>query len=110
MDKHRLYDVTRCYWRINPHNKKIDYVLSTNDGIIREVYKVAVWLPAGSTIRYGYPEEKAKGRYEFVGTIAEEMQHLIGKRIKLPFGLQNPCIYTNSLKSGNNIEELEQEE
>lgn len=109
MDRHELYDITRCYWRLNPNNKKINYVLSVNDGIIREVYKAAAWLPAGSTMRYNMPEEELAGRYEFVGRIAEELQNLKGKRIELPIGLQNPCIYTNSLKSGRNVDELEEE-
>lgn len=112
MTPQELYEYSRGYWRINPNNKKIDYVLAIHDGIIREVYKVRAWFPAGDTMCFINDEEhekSIKNRYEFVGTIAEDMQHFKGKRITLP-ALQNPCTYTNSLKVGKNAEELEKEE
>lgn len=104
MDRNSLYDMTRCYWKINPHNKTIKYVLSVFEGIVREIYRVAAWLPAGSTIRLHEKDEENCERWEFVGTIADELKHLVGMRIELPSGSQNPCIYTNSLKSKNYTE------
>ncbi|MDY4807476.1 MAG: hypothetical protein SO257_06435, partial [Desulfovibrio sp.] len=66
------------------------------------------WLPGDSTLRrfttladkQNPPDpEKKSIRWEFVGRVADDRQDLVGKRIlDLPNGLQNPCVYSNSLK------------
>ena len=71
-----IYEATRGYWRLNIENaKEVDYVLSVYDGMVLEVYEVAEWFPALSTYmdRSGKPNpEDVKGRYEFVGRIADD--------------------------------------
>lgn len=79
-----LYDDTRAAWRIgkNRNVDKIKYVMPIYNGIILEVYEVATWLPAGSTMRardfekISEDEQKKSSnprpRLEFVGRIADE--------------------------------------
>ena len=108
-----LYDITRGCWRIaSPIDKKIKYVISVYQGIIKQVFIPEAWLPAESTMRNNYdlnqtqspktPDSK-KIRWEFVGHIAYDKQDIVGKWIGcLDSGAQNPCIYTNTLLKTNN--------
>ena len=77
-------------------------------GIIREVYEIAAWLPAGSTMTVfgttsNVPEvepqsepEESK-RFEFVGRVAEERirRRYVGRSVRNYFaiGSQNPIKY-----------------
>lgn len=69
-----LYDATRGCWRMGMANaNKAEYAAAVYGGVVREVYKIAKWLPAGST-QYADPEKKdePRDRIEFVGRIADE--------------------------------------
>lgn len=74
MTELELYEVTRGYWKVNVKKaEKADYVFSVYKGMIKEVYKVREWLPAGTIPRPTLPDaETPAGRFEFVGEIAEE--------------------------------------
>ena len=69
-----LYEVTRGYWKVDVKRaEKADYVFSVYKGMIKEVYKVKEWLPAGTIPRSTLPDAKVPtDRYEFVGEVAEE--------------------------------------
>lgn len=69
-----LYEVTRGYWKVDVKRaEKADYVFSVYKGMIKEVYKVKEWLPAGTIPRSTLPDaEVPADRFEFVGEIAEE--------------------------------------
>lgn len=68
-----LYDITRGYWKISIQKAEhAEYAFSVYKGIIKEVYKIEKWLPAGSVPRPTLPDaEVPEGRYEFVGKVAE---------------------------------------
>ena len=78
MSPHELYEITRRYWRVNLEKaKKADYVFSVYDGLVVEVYKVAQWFEAFTTMGTVESDdetekEKIENRYEFVGNIAPE--------------------------------------
>lgn len=74
MTELELYEVTRGYWKVNVKKaEKADYVFSVYKGMIKEVYKVKEWLPAGMILRPTLPDaETPADRFEFVGEIAEE--------------------------------------
>ena len=74
MSEQELYDATRGVWVIGPRREEVEYALAVYQGIVRQVYKVAHWLEAGSTFySTRTPRDvNAKGRWEFVGTIAPE--------------------------------------
>jgi hypothetical protein len=67
-----LYDATRGTWKVSLASAtKAQYALAVFGGTVREVYEIAEWLPAGSTM-YADPERDvgAATRYEFVGRLA----------------------------------------
>ena len=96
-----LYESTRGYWRLKIENaKKVEYVLSVYDGMVLEVYEVAEWFPALSTYmgsREKRSPDDVKGRYEFVGKIANEniRKHYVDKSVRDFFapGESNPIKY-----------------
>ena len=68
-----LYDATRGLWPVNIEKaNKVDYVCAVYQGMTLEVYKVAGWYPAYSTMMTRDEERTRPERYEFVGNIAEE--------------------------------------
>ena len=68
-----LYEITRGWWKLDIKRAKLaEYVFSLYQGIVKEVYKVDDWLPAGSIPRISLPDEVApRDRFEFVGDVAE---------------------------------------
>lgn len=68
-----LYEATRGCWKINKQRvEQAEYVFSVYQGIVKEVYRIEKWLPAGSVPRATLPDaETPTDRYEFLGTIAE---------------------------------------
>ncbi|XHC24411.1 hypothetical protein ABWH91_08885 [Phycisphaerales bacterium ac7] len=97
-----LYDATRSAWKLGEKRESADYALSVYRGVVREVYRVGAWLPAGATMRAkdeatdGRSPER-DGRWEFVGEVAEEpvRRLYLGKLISayFPKGNQNPVKY-----------------
>lgn len=68
-----LYNATRSAWRINlARANNVEYVLSVHQGIVKEVYQVSGWYDAGATFVPKREEIIGSGRYEFVGTVAED--------------------------------------
>jgi hypothetical protein len=45
-----LYDATRGVWKVAPHRHDADFAFSVYGGIVREVYAIAAWVPADSTM------------------------------------------------------------
>ena len=69
-----LYDATRGTWKVSLASaKKAKYALAVFGGTVREVYAIAEWMPAGSTM-YTDPDRDVDsvGRYEFVGRVAPD--------------------------------------
>lgn len=76
-----LYDATRGMWSMNIENarERAKYALAVYGGIIREVYEVSAWLPAGTTLYLDAVrledadrDNLSETRIEFVGRIAPE--------------------------------------
>jgi hypothetical protein len=67
-----LYDGTRAAWRVQPGDgDRAELALAIHDDVVIEVYRIATWLPAGSTMDAGAPRNHDPNRYEFVGRIAD---------------------------------------
>lgn len=85
MPEAALYDATRGYWKLSLQRaKQAEYAFSVYKGIIKEVYKIDGWLPAGSIPRPTLPDaEVPADRYEFVGKPAEDKirEKYIGKSV-----------------------------
>ena len=68
MSASELYDATRSSWKVSlDRANDVAYALSVYKGIVREVYLVTAWQEADPTAH-----EKNKGRFEFIGDIAED--------------------------------------
>lgn len=84
--KFELYEITRGYWRVNFDSvKDIEYALAVSGGEILEVYKIAAWFPAETTLcSVETPSENVEKRLEFVGKIAPEKirEKYIGKKVE----------------------------
>jgi len=96
MSAEELYEATRGIWVVGPRREQAEYALAVYQGIVREVYKIEQWLPAG-TLPYHTRDAsqfKATDRWEFKGMVAtairdEYVGFSVGK------GGQNPIRYVN---------------
>jgi hypothetical protein len=102
MSPEELYETTRGVWRINvARAKRSELVMAVVNQRVLEVYRPHSWLPAGSTA-YQFRDRQClrrKGRWEFVGELAEDeirQQYFeLPLNNLLPFGAQNPIRYVN---------------
>lgn len=101
MSSRALYDATRGVWKIGSRRNAARYAFAVKDGLVREVYEIHEWLPAGST-EYesrGVTPTSHPGRWEFVGRRAPERvrERYVGKSVAHYFanGAQNPIRYVN---------------
>lgn len=103
MSEEELYEATRGVWVVAERRASCNIALSIYQGVIKEVYTIQSWHPAGTT-QYQHRQfnlEDLEGRWEFTGQIAP--LHLrdkyIGKRIFVDGQLfkssQNPIRYFN---------------
>lgn len=97
-----LYDATRAAWKVSRRSaERVELACSVYQGVIREVYEVAHWLPEGSTmVSHADRGRKVNPmRLEFVGRIAKEKtrKKYVGKSVTNLFkqGAQNPIMYLN---------------
>jgi hypothetical protein len=97
-----LYDATRSAWRVDADRcKRAEYALAVFQGVVREVYAITGWFPAGTTLNFrpsklGITE---KDRWEFVGNIAADhirkrfLNRYVGHLFK--WGAMGPISYVN---------------
>lgn len=101
MSEEELYDVTRGVWKLGYRKSRAKYALAVFEGVVREVYKIKEWHPAGSTVykTRGGENLRRSGRWEFTGEKAEETirsRYILGS-VEQYFkrGLQSPVVYVN---------------
>ena len=94
-----LYDATRGIWKVGPDRSEVQLAFAVFHGIVREVYQVAQWLPAGSTFSTRDEDLCDAERWEFVGAVAEDAvrEKYIDGSVAHYFGpnVQSPFIYVN---------------
>lgn len=107
MTPQALYDATRSAWRVRESKaQNVDYALAVYRGVVREVYEIAGWFPAGQTMRTSDPDGRPKSRkkrdkkrMEFVGKKADEdvRRKYVGHAVKDYWraGSQNPIRYAD---------------
>lgn len=100
-----LYDATRGTWKVSLASaKKAEYALAVFGGTVREVYEIAEWMPAGSTM-YTDPDRDvdATDRYEFVGRIAPEPVRKLYRWKSVAHlykaGAANPIMYVGPVRA-----------
>ncbi len=93
-----LYDATRHAWVVSPKREQVKYAFAVYQGIVREVYEISQWLPAGSTFITQNPKGvKRRKRWEFVGTVAPERirKKYLDRVVDFSPHAQNPIQYVN---------------
>ena len=72
-----LYEATRGTWVVGPRRDKAELALAVYQGVVREVYRIRAWHPAG-TLEYQTrsdlrPEDLGR-RWEFEGEVAVDVR------------------------------------
>jgi hypothetical protein len=96
-----LYEATRGVWKVGKRREKARYAFAVLYGLVREVYEIQKWFPAGTT-EYSTREPveiERPGRWEFIGQLAQETirNKYLDKSISnyiLPAS-RNPITYVN---------------
>lgn len=96
-----LYEATRGIWKLGHRRENAKYALVVFEGVVREVYEIDDWFPAG-TLKYETRDNeplKARDRWEFTGCPAsnEVRNRYVGGSVTeyLSKGAQNPIKYVN---------------
>lgn len=101
MSEQELYEATRGVWKIGERRNGVQLAFAVFEGVVREVYEVEAWHPAGTTPYSTRPVEDVKvpGRWEFTGRRASEdlRERYVGRSVAsyLTPGSQNPVTYVN---------------
>ncbi len=98
MSSTELYDATRASWKIGGKREQAKFAFAVFEGIIREVYEIVQWLPAGSTLNSRNPYGmESPNRWEFVGRLAPARfrSRYLNRDVSKYFkqGAQNPISY-----------------
>jgi hypothetical protein len=96
-----LYEATRGVWKVGELRNEAKFAFALFEGVVREVYEIHSWHPAGTNHYVSRPKEDVAipGRWEFVGKIASDeirnkyVDHSVKKY--LPAKAQNPIGYVN---------------
>ena len=102
MSGQELYEATRGIWKVGGSRRtRVKYALAVFEGVIREVFSVGGWQPAGSS-RYetrDFDRRDLLGRWEFTGGLAPEevRSRYVGRSVAHYFrhGNVNPVMYLN---------------
>jgi hypothetical protein len=99
MTAEELYEATRGIWVVGPRREKAAYAMSVYQGVVREVYRIEQWHPAGTleykTLDAGGNRAHRPRRREFEGHIAEESVRSEYVGFSIGKGGQNPIRYAN---------------
>lgn len=101
MSANDLYDATRGRWKLGARREKARIALAVFHGVVREVYDIHEWHPAGATSQGSiiHTGPGTPGRWEFTGSVSpdEIRSRYHGKSVLkyFPKGLQSPVLYVN---------------
>lgn len=101
MSAEALYEATRGVWVMGRRREGAKYAMAVYDGIVREVYEIDAWHPAGTTEYRSRlrAEVLVPGRWEFTGTRASEdiRDRYVGRSVAATWarGAANPITYVN---------------
>jgi len=88
-----LYKITCGNWVISEKRNKARYAFALRNGVVLQVYRIKQWKPAKARSL----EQKRQNRWRFIGEIAVDMEHYIGKSVAsyITPGSRNPIKYVN---------------
>lgn len=97
-----LYDATRGTWKLGSRRENARFALAVFEGVVREVYQIDTWHPAGITLPYGLRAQEhvpTEDRCEFRGSLAPDdvRQRYVDRSVAHYFaqGAQFPVRYVN---------------
>lgn len=97
MTAEELYEATRGIWVVGTQRERVEFGMAVYQGIVREVYRIQRWHPAG-TLKYRTRDSKgfkSSGRWEFEGIVATDIRNqYIGNSVGMSG--QNPIRYKNT--------------
>lgn len=96
MTAQELLEATRGIWKLGSRRENAKIAMAVYQGIVREVYRIKEWLPAG-TLTYqtrASEDVKSSGRWEFDGEVAEDLREQYLHKSVGKSG-QNPVRYIN---------------
>jgi uncharacterized protein len=93
-----LYEATRGIWKVGRRREKAEFAMAVFQGVIREVYRIKRWHPAGTLpyVTRDAEEFSESGRWEFEGRVATEQSNRYVRtsiRHLLKGSNQNPIRY-----------------
>ena len=96
MSAQELLEATRGIWKLGKRREKAKIAMAVYQGIVREVYRIKKWFPAGNLTYQTRADKdfKNSGRWEFDGEVAEDLR---GQYLHKSVGKsgQNPIRYVN---------------
>ena len=101
MSAEALYEATRGVWKMGPRRDGAKFAMAVYAGIVREVYEIDGWHPAGTTEYRSRPRSEVlvPGRWEFTGHRAPEevRERYVGRSVAATWvhGAANPITYVN---------------
>jgi hypothetical protein len=99
MRPEEMYDATRGVWKLGPRRERFRLAMAVFEGVVREVYRIDSWHPAGTTpyTARARGDLRRRGRWEFVGRVAEEplRSRYLLRSVARYFrkGLRSPVVY-----------------
>ena len=92
-----LFEATRGVWRNPRRDESIKYAYATYGGLIKEVYDIHSWVPAGTQQYFEreFTDKDIANRWEFIGKKAsQEVRDLyIGKILEKDRSFGSPFVY-----------------
>lgn len=97
MEAHSLYEATRGIWKVGPRRSGTRLAMAVFQGVVREVYRIDTWHPAGTTqyVTRRNEELQVGGRWEFLGAVAPGREKYVDRSVAayMKPGAQNPVAY-----------------
>lgn len=93
-----LYEATRGTWKLGDRRKGVRYAFAVFEGVVREVYEIEAWHPAGTTPYATRDATKLKvDRWEFTGRRADQSirSQYAGRAAYFRRGQRMPTVYVN---------------
>jgi len=101
MSDEETYHITRGVWRMGIRRESVHYAFAVYEGVIKGVYEIEQWFPAGTTEYPNHPTfgKDSPGRWEFTGGKAKKgiWKKYVNKSANNYFSknAQNPVRYVN---------------
>ena len=97
MSELALFESTRGVWHNPRRDESIKYAYATYGGLIKEVYEIHSWVPAGTQQYFEreFTDEDIANRWEFIGKKAsqEVREFYIGKILEKDRSFGSPFVY-----------------